>query len=59
MPGLVHFVDDDASFQRAMERRLTIAGYEVATYASLSICWTACPTIACSAASSWTCGCWQ
>ena len=34
MPGLVHFVDDDASFQRAMERRLTIAGYEVATYAS-------------------------
>jgi FixJ family two-component response regulator len=34
MPGLVHIVDDDASFRTAMERRLTIAGYEVATYAS-------------------------
>jgi len=28
------FVDDDASFRTAMERRLTKAGYEVATYAS-------------------------
>jgi len=30
----VHVVDDDASFRTAMERRLTKAGYEVATYAS-------------------------
>ena len=34
MPGLVHIVDDDASFRKAMERRLTKAGYEVATYPS-------------------------
>ena len=34
MPGLVHIVDDDASFATAMERRLKHAGYEVATYAS-------------------------
>ena len=34
MPGLVHIVDDDASFRKAMERRLTKAGYEVAIYAS-------------------------
>src|SRR4249919_2806133 len=34
MPGLVHVIDDDASFRRAMERRLKHAGYEVATYAS-------------------------
>jgi FixJ family two-component response regulator len=32
--GCVHVVDDDASFRTAMERRLTRAGYEVATYAS-------------------------
>ena len=30
----VHVVDDDASFRTAMERRLTQAGYEVATYPS-------------------------
>ncbi|WP_342804230.1 response regulator [Bradyrhizobium sp. CSA112] len=30
----MHIVDDDASFRAAMERRLTKAGYEVATYAS-------------------------
>jgi FixJ family two-component response regulator len=30
----VHIVDDDPSFRTAMERRLTHAGYEVATYAS-------------------------
>jgi FixJ family two-component response regulator len=30
----VHIVDDDASFRKAMERRLTKAGYAVATYAS-------------------------
>src|SRR6266404_62337 len=32
--GIVHVVDDDASFRTAMERRLKHAGYEVATYAS-------------------------
>jgi RNA polymerase sigma factor (sigma-70 family) len=32
--GFVHIVDDDASFRTAMERRLTKAGYEVATYAT-------------------------
>jgi FixJ family two-component response regulator len=32
--GVVHIVDDDASFRTAMERRLKHAGYEVATYAS-------------------------
>ena len=34
MPGVVHIVDDDASFATAMERRLKHAGYEVATYPS-------------------------
>ena len=34
MQGCVHVVDDDASFRKAIERRLTKAGYEVATYAS-------------------------
>jgi FixJ family two-component response regulator len=34
MPGFVHIVDDDVSFRTAVERRLTKAGYEVATYAS-------------------------
>ena len=34
MPGLIHVVDDDASFRKAMERRLKQAGYEVATYPS-------------------------
>jgi FixJ family two-component response regulator len=34
MPGFVHIVDDDVSFRTAAERRLTKAGYEVATYAS-------------------------
>lgn len=34
MSGLVHIVDDDASFRTAIERRLKQAGYEVATYAS-------------------------
>ena len=34
MPGLVHVVDDDMSFRTAIERRLKLAGYEVATYAS-------------------------
>ena len=34
MPGLVHIVDDDASFRTAIERRLKKAGYEVAIYPS-------------------------
>ena len=34
MTGRVHVVDDDASFRTAIERRLTLAGYQVATYAS-------------------------
>ena len=34
MAGLVHIVDDDASFRTAMERRLKKAGYEVAIYPS-------------------------
>ena len=34
MPGLVYVIDDDASFRTAIERRLTLAGYEVETYSS-------------------------
>jgi RNA polymerase sigma factor (sigma-70 family) len=34
VPGVVHVVDDDASFRTAIERRLKKAGYEVATYPS-------------------------
>jgi FixJ family two-component response regulator len=34
LPGLVHIVDDDASFRTAIERRLKQAGYEVAVYPS-------------------------
>jgi FixJ family two-component response regulator len=34
MPGLIHVVDDDASFRTAIERRLKLAGYDVATYES-------------------------
>jgi len=34
LSGLVHIVDDDASFRTAIERRLKQAGYEVATYPS-------------------------
>ena len=33
-PGVVHIVDDDESFRKAIERNLKHAGYEVATYAS-------------------------
>jgi len=32
LPGMIHIVDDDASFRTALERRLKKAGYEVATY---------------------------
>lgn len=34
MPGRIHVVDDDDSFRAAIERRLKLAGYEVATYPS-------------------------
>lgn len=34
MPGLVHVVDDDASFRTAIERRLKLAGYDVETHSS-------------------------
>jgi RNA polymerase sigma factor (sigma-70 family) len=34
VPGLVHVVDDDAPFRTAIERRLKLAGYQVATYPS-------------------------
>ena len=34
MPGLIHVVDDDAPFRTAIERRLKLAGYDVAIYAS-------------------------
>ena len=34
LSGLVHIVDDDASFRIALERRLRKAGYEVAAYSS-------------------------
>jgi FixJ family two-component response regulator len=34
LTGFVHVVDDDASFSKAMERRLTQAGYKVVTYSS-------------------------
>ena len=34
MTGLVYVVDDDASFRSAVERRLRLAGYDVALYPS-------------------------
>jgi len=34
LPGLVHVIDDDASFRTAVERRLKFAGYDVETYSS-------------------------
>jgi RNA polymerase sigma factor (sigma-70 family) len=34
LSGIVHVVDDDATFRTAIERRLKMAGYEVATYPS-------------------------
>lgn len=36
MLGTVHVVDDDASFRKAVERRLRKAGYDVVTYADAS-----------------------
>src|ERR1700712_1807335 len=32
MPGVIYVVDDDVSFRIAIERRLKLAGYEVASY---------------------------
>jgi FixJ family two-component response regulator len=37
MPAVVHVVDDDESFLRAMKRRLSLAGYEVSTYCSAQL----------------------
>jgi FixJ family two-component response regulator len=34
LPARIHIVDDDDSFRTAMERRLKLAGYQVATYPS-------------------------
>jgi FixJ family two-component response regulator len=34
LPGVVHVVDDDHSFQTAIRRRLQLAGYEVQMYSS-------------------------
>ena len=34
MVGVVHVVDDDASFRTAIERRLKLAGYDVQPYSS-------------------------
>jgi len=34
LPGLIHLVDDDASFRTAIERRLKLAGYDVRPYSS-------------------------
>jgi FixJ family two-component response regulator len=34
LAGLVHVIDDDASFRAAVERRLKLAGYDVETYSS-------------------------
>jgi FixJ family two-component response regulator len=32
LPGIVYVVDDDASFRKAIQRRLEMAGYRVLTY---------------------------
>ena len=56
MQVCVHIVDDDASFRTAMERRLTKAGYEVATYASAQHLLDRLPTKVSQAAFSSTCG---
>jgi FixJ family two-component response regulator len=34
MPGIVHVVDDDASFRTAIQRLLETSGYQVVTYPS-------------------------
>jgi FixJ family two-component response regulator len=39
LPGVVHVVDDDHSFQTAIRRRLQLAGYEVQIYSSAEQFW--------------------
>jgi FixJ family two-component response regulator len=34
LPGIVHVVDDDASYRKALQRLLERTGYRVVTYAS-------------------------
>jgi FixJ family two-component response regulator len=34
LPGIIHVVDDDASYRTAIQRLLEISGYRVVTYAS-------------------------
>jgi FixJ family two-component response regulator len=34
MPGIIHVVDDDASFRTTIKRLLEKTGYQVVTYAS-------------------------
>ena len=55
MPGIVYIVDDDASFRKAMGRRLKQAGYEVATYASAQHLLDRLPSDSVLGASSSTC----
>jgi FixJ family two-component response regulator len=43
LPGIVHVVDDDASFRTAIQRRLEMAGYRVVTYASAQQFLDRCP----------------
>jgi FixJ family two-component response regulator len=43
LPGIVHVVDDDASFRTAIQRRLEKAGYRVVTYASAQQLLDRCP----------------
>jgi FixJ family two-component response regulator len=43
LPGIVHIVDDDASFRTAVERRLKNAGYEVVSYPSAQLLLDALP----------------
>jgi FixJ family two-component response regulator len=54
VPGIVHVVDDDASFRKAIERRLKKAGYEVATYPSAQQLLERLPDENTSAVSCWT-----
>ncbi len=55
VPGLIHVVDDDASFRTAIERRLKLAGYDVVTYASAQALLDAPPDGGRRAASCSTC----
>jgi len=58
MLGVVHVVDDDASFRAAIERRLKKAGYEVATHPSAQHLLDHCPMRAVQAVSFLMCGTW-